>query len=236
MFVADLHSWPTDTATALALQRELAQRVDDTTPLTSFDLVAGADISYNRRDPTLYAAVVVWRPADGTIVATADVVAQAQFPYVPGYLSFREAPAVLEAFRQLDVTPDVVLCDGQGRAHPRRLGLACHLGLWLGVPTIGCGKSRLCGTFEEPGSTRGEASPLIDRDEIVGKVLRTRDRVRPLYVSAGHRIDLASAVAVVLACGRGYRQPEPTRLAHARVNALRLAAGDAPQEFLDDRS
>jgi deoxyribonuclease V len=228
MDVADLHPWPTDTASALALQRELAQCVDDTTPLPSFDLVAGADISYNRHDPTLYAAVVVWRPADGTIVATADVVAQAQFPYVPGFLSFREAPAVLEAFRQLHERPDVVLCDGQGRAHPRRFGLACHLGLWLGMPTIGCGKSRLCGTFEEPGPARGDSSPLIDREEIIGRVLRTRDRVRPLYVSAGHRIDLASALAVVLACGRRYRQPEPTRLAHERVNALRRAAGEAP--------
>lgn len=146
-----------------------------------------------------------------------------RFPYVPGLLSFRELPGVLAAFRKLTVVPEAVLCDGQGLAHPRRFGLACHLGLWLGLPTVGCAKSRLCGTFDEPERSRGGWTPLLLDDEQVGVVLRTRDGVKPLFVSPGHLCDQASAVRLTLAATTRYRLPEPTRLAHQLVSAARSA-------------
>jgi deoxyribonuclease V len=152
-------------------------------------------------------------------------IAETTFPYQPGYLSFREAPALIEAFARVEAEPDVVMFDGQGIAHPRRLGLACHVGLWLEKPAIGCAKSRLIGRFDTLPRQAGSAVNLIDRDEVVGQVVRTKTGVQPVYVSPGHRIDLASSVKVALACARGYRIPEPTRQAHLHVNALRR--GDA---------
>ncbi|MGE3182809.1 MAG: endonuclease V, partial [Phycisphaerae bacterium] len=149
------------------------------------------------------------------------VVAQLKFPYVPGLLSFREAPALLRAFAKLEKIPDVVLCDGQGLAHPRRLGLASHLGLWLRIPTIGCAKSRLCGEHRMPARTRGSRTKLVHQAELVGTVVRTRDDVRPLYVSVGNLCTLADAVRLTLACSVGYRMPEPTRLADRIVAKAR---------------
>jgi len=219
------HSWDLDTAGARDLQLRLASLVDSTRALGSYETVAGADVSYNLRSPRLYAAVVVvsartWEPIDRS-----GIVADAKFPYVPGLLSFREAPAVLEAFDGLKTRPDVLVCDGQGIAHPRRLGLASHLGLWLGLPTIGCAKSWLCGDYEEPGPDRGDWSPLTDGGETIGAVLRTRTRVKPLFVSSGHLCNLESAIAVTLAASPTYRIPIPTRLAHQYVNDLRRQVG-----------
>ena len=128
------------------------------------------------------------------VIERVGLAAPAKFPYVPGLLSFREAPALLEAFDRLKTRPDVVLCDGQGIAHPRRLGIASHLGLWLDLPTVGCAKSRLCGKYDEPGPDRGDRSPLVDKGEVIGAVLRTRAEVAPLFVSPGHRCDLEGAV------------------------------------------
>jgi deoxyribonuclease V len=216
-----LHSWDLTPKEAVALQRELAGRVDVRQPLASCALVAGADCSYNRFSPQAFAAVVVLRTSDWSVVESATAHGRCSFPYVPGLLSFREIPVLLQAFAQLKHTPDAVMCDGQGYAHPRRMGLASHLGLWLGVPTIGCAKSRLCGTHREPGFKRGRLAQLRHEKEVIGHVLRTRDGVKPLYISAGHRIDLPSAVRLVLAGCRGYRIPEPTRLAHMHVNELR---------------
>lgn len=219
-----LHDWDLDAASARALQAHLAARVDVERPLGPYETVAAADVSYDRGDAELYAAVVVCRAGSLEVVERVGVAGPARFPYVPGLLSFREAPALLEAFARLETTPDVVLCDGQGIAHPRRLGVACHLGLWLGVPTIGCAKSRLCGHFEEPGRARGSRSPLVDRGQVVGSVVRTRDGVKPLFVSPGHLCDLEGAVEVVLATALKYRLPVPARLAHEYVNAIRRAA------------
>jgi deoxyribonuclease V len=220
--IAPLHDWTDLTPKqAIALQHTLTDRVRQESPLGDFDLVAGADCSSTRFSPMLYGVVVLWRRSTGQIVETAEVVGRGRFPYVPGLLSFRELPILLDAFAQLRHVPDVVVMDGQGRAHPRRLGIASHLGLFLDVPTIGCAKSRLCGTHREPGPRRGARTQLIDKGEVVGTVLRSKERANPLYVSVGHRIDLASAVRAVLACGRGYRLPEPTRLAHETVGALR---------------
>jgi deoxyribonuclease V len=221
MKIQKLHSWDIQPTAAAALQRELASRIDVGTPLTHWDLVAGADISYNRFSPTIYVAVVVIRAEDGAVIETQEVVQETKFPYIPGFLSFREAPAVLEAFGSLQTEPDVVMVDGQALAHPRRFGLGCHLGLWLDRPCLGCAKSRLIGTFRQPGRRAGSLAPLKDGDEIIGSVVRTKDGVRPLFVSAGHKIDLPSAVRVVLASCRGYRIPEPTRQAHLHVNTMR---------------
>ncbi len=221
MEVRDLHSWHLTPSQAVELQRSLAPNVDVRRPLRAWDLVAAADVSCQKFDPRLYASVVVWSAATQRVVESADVVTRARFPYVPGLLSFREAPGILEAFRQIRARPDVLLVDGHGFAHPRRFGLACHLGLWLDLPTIGCAKTRLCGTHRMPRTSRGSLAPLRVGDDPVGYVVRTRQGVRPVFVSSGHRIDLASAVRVVLACCQGYRLPEPSRLAHQRVNELR---------------
>ncbi len=186
--------------------------------------MAAADISYNRFDPTFYATVIVYRASDGTIVEAQDDTDQATFPYVPGLLSFRECPALLKAFAKVQTRPDVVMIDGQGIAHPRRLGIASHIGLWLKVPCIGCAKSRLTGKMKEPGLAAGSIAPLMDKDEQIGSIVRTKTKVNPVFVSPGHLIDLASSVRVVLETTRGYRIPEPTRQAHLRVNELRRQA------------
>ena len=223
--VAALHSWDLDTRQARSLQEELAGKVDVTRPLTEVKMVAGADVSYNLRGKWLHAAVIVSVAGTGEVVERAGVAVDVRFPYVPGLLSFREAPPVIKAYEALKVQPDVLLVDGQGIAHPRRIGLASHLGLWLGIPTVGCAKSRLIGKHDEPGPARGQWTPLIDGGQTIGAVLRTRDRVRPLYISPGHLCDLESALRVVLENTSRYRLPEPTRLAHQYVNDLRRQAG-----------
>jgi deoxyribonuclease V len=229
MRIHQLHSWDLTPAQAVALQRELAQQVETRTPLTRCELIAGADVSYARFSSVFYAGVVVLRAEDFTIVEQASVVATGSFPYVPGLLSFREAPALLEAFGKVQSEPDVVILDGQGLAHPRRLGLACHVGLWLDRPTVGCAKSLLTGQYKQLGEQAGSVAPLRDRQEVVGMAVRTKRGTKPLFVSVGHRIDLASAVEVVLRSGRGYRVPEPTRQAHLLVNRLRADAAGQTQ-------
>ena len=209
----------------MVLQRQLAGEVDAHTPLGVCELIAGADISYNRFSPVFYATVVVLRTDDWTIVETQSAVLETPFPYVPGLLSFREAPAVLEAFAKVRHTPDAVIFDGAGFAHPRRFGLACHLGWCLDTPSLGCAKTVLVGVCKEPGRKRGSVAPLKDRDEVIGMAVRTKEAVKRVYVSIGHKIDLASAVRLVLESCRGYRLPEPTRQAHLHVNALRREGG-----------
>ena len=221
-----LHDWNLTPKEAVALQRELASRVDTSTPLGKLGLVAGCDVSYDRGSPWLYAAVVAVQVADLTAVESVVVRAEVKFPYVPGLLSFREAPPVLAAWEKLRVEPDAVMLDAQGIAHPRRFGLACHLGLWLDRPCVGCAKSRLVGVYDEPGPDPGDTAPLTVRGEPVGVVLRSAARARPVFVSPGHRVDLEGAVAVVRATLSGYRQPVPTRLAHIAANQAR-AAGEA---------
>lgn len=221
MNIAELHSWNLTPTEAVALQRQLASCIDGKTSFDGCELIAGADVSYNRFSPIVYAAVVVLRTGDWTIVEKAHAVGRSSFPYVPGLLSFREGPIVLEAFSKLKCRPDAVMFDGQGLAHPRRFGLACHVGLWLGLPSLGCAKSRLTGVHREPGLRRGCQTALRDGAEIIGSVVRTKANVKPLYVSMGHRLDLPSAVRLVLRCCRGYRLPEPTRQAHLDVNELR---------------
>jgi deoxyribonuclease V len=225
MKIHHLHAWDLSAAEAVALQRELAGRVVADTPLIACETIAGADVSYERFSNTFYAGVVVVRVADGQVLERRGAVADSPFPYIPGLLSFREAPALLQAFAKVESRPDAVMCDGQGLAHPRRLGIACHLGLFLDVPTIGCAKSHLAGAYDEPAPEAASASPLRLGGDVVGEVVRTKTRTRPLFVSPGHKIDVASSTRWVLASCRGYRLPEPTRQAHLYVNELRRREG-----------
>ena len=222
MKVRRLHAWTLDYREAVAIQQRLAGQVVEGPPLARAETVAAADVSGGRRGEWIAAAVVLVDARTLEVLETRRAGMTATWPYVPGCLSFREIPVVLEAFKRLQRRPDVVLCDGQGRAHPRRLGLASHLGLALEVPTIGCAKSRLIGEVRRgPGRRRGGRAALVDGSERIGTVLRTRTGVKPLYVSVGHRIDLASAEHWVLATATRYRLPEPARLAHQAVTAYK---------------
>ncbi|MBX7103416.1 MAG: endonuclease V [Gemmataceae bacterium] len=196
----------------------MAPRIDVSRPVKSWATVAAADVSYNRFSNVICAAVVVWRPRDREVVEVKTSRVQTSFQYRTGLLSFREAPALLEAFRKLRNTPDVIMLDGQGLAHPRRFGLACHVGLWLGRPTFGIAKSRLVGTAGRLGERAGSRAILKYQGEEVGLVIRTKANCDPLFVSPGHRIDLGSAVAVTMGCLCGRRLPEPARLAHEAAN------------------
>ena len=221
-----LHRWDITPAEARALQEELRERVRvEPIPLESIAAVAGADISYNRFSDVLYAACVVLNLPGLDLIDSAGIKARASFPYVPGLLSFRETPSVLQAWSNLKVRPDALIVDGHGYAHPRRFGIACHLGVLLDIPAIGCAKSVLVGDYEEPGEEAGEWSPLVHRGETIGAAIRTRTSVSPIFVSIGHRCDLETAVALVHRCLRRYRIPETTRRAHELVNRMRT--GDA---------
>jgi deoxyribonuclease V len=216
-----LHRWDLDVPAARRLQKELSAEVRIVPPPSRLRTVAGADCAFTRDGAEVVALAVVFRLPELTEVARASGRATARFPYVPGLLSFREAPALLDAFARLEVTPDVVLLDGQGLAHPRRFGLACHVGLWLGLPTVGCAKSRLVGEAREPASRRGSYRTIRLRGEPVGRLVRTRDSVKPLWISPGHLCDLPGAMRIVLRCGGGHRLPEPTRIADRDVARLR---------------
>jgi len=209
------HKWDLSPRDAIELQKKLASRVIARDDFGDPQTVAGIDVGTPDSGKTTRAAVVVLRFQDLAIVETAVKETPTRFPYVPGLLSFREIPAVLQAFASLNHEPDLILCDGQGYAHPRRFGLACHLGVYLDLPTIGVGKTRLIGTFEPPPDKRGAWTPLVDRTERIGAVVRTRVGVKPIYVSVGHRVGLESAVRLVMACTTRYKLPETTRVAHA---------------------
>lgn len=222
-YYEQLHEWNLTPHEAVELQKQLRERVR-IAPLTrKIETVAGADISFNKFSPVMYAGVVVLRLPTLEVLEEVGVVSETQFPYVPGLLSFRESPLVLEAWAKLQTEPDAVMFDGQGIAHPRRVGIASHVGLLINRPTFGCAKSVLVGKYEEPLAARGAWTPLIDpkNKETVGAALRTKTNVQPIFVSPGHLIDLAGAIELTLACDGGYRQPEPTRRAHHLVNALR---------------
>ncbi|MHC4939798.1 MAG: deoxyribonuclease V [Planctomycetota bacterium] len=188
--------------------------------------IAGADISYDRGSDRFFASVAVLSWPGLELVEEAHAEGTSPMPYIPGLLSFREGPSLLRAFRKLATPPDLILFDGHGLAHPRRFGVACHLGLLLDIPSIGCGKSRLCGEHDEPGGP-GSAVPLRLDGRRIGMVVRTRANTKPMYVSPGHRIGFPAAVRWVLKCCAGYRQPEPTRWAHRLANRERARRGAA---------
>jgi len=216
-----LHDWEMTPREAVELQKSLRERVR-LQPLTKkIRTIAGADISFNKFEATVYAGIVVLKLPTLEVVEEVGVVSETKFPYVPGLLSFRESPSVLEAWAKLKTEPDAVMFDGQGIAHPRRVGIASHVGLLINRPTLGCAKSVLVGKYEEPEKERGSWTELIDKGEIVGAAVRTKTNVQPIYVSPGHLIDLEGAINLTLQSDGGYRQPEPTRRAHLLVNALR---------------
>jgi deoxyribonuclease V len=219
------HRWAVTPRQAVAIQERLASAVRIEPLARTPRLVAGIDLAFSPDGARCIAAAIVWDLVERAVVEEQLAVRPLRFPYVPGLLSFREAPAILAALRRLRTTPDALLCDGQGLAHPRRFGIACHVGVLADLPTVGCAKSRLVGEHREPGRRRGARADLVDRGERIGSVLRTRDDTRPVYVSVGHRIDLPGAERLVLACGAGHRLPEPTRLADRRVAAVRRELG-----------
>jgi deoxyribonuclease V len=216
-----LHSWSLSPREAIELQKALRDRVTIAPLERPVETIAGADISFNRFSPVMYAGIVVLHVATLEVVEESWVVSETSFPYVPGLLTFREAPSLLEAWGKLTTEPDALMIDGHGIAHPRRFGIASHIGLLVGRPTFGCGKSVLVGKYAEPRPERGNWTPLVDKGEVVGAALRTKDRVKPIFVNPGNLIDLDGAIRLTLACHGGYRQPEPTRRAHNLVNALR---------------
>lgn len=223
---APVHRWDLSPREAIRLQRELAARVEASPPRGFAPrIVAGVDAAFPRPRPgsarQVVAAAVAWDLEAGAVVGMRTVRRPLTFPYVPGLLSFREAPAVLEALTGLDAPVDAVIADGHGLAHPRRFGLACHIGVLTGLPAAGCAKSVLVGRFDPPGLERGARTPLVHRGETVGAALRTRTRVSPVFVSVGHRLDLDAAVRLVLASGGGLRLPEPTRRADRACAAAR---------------
>ena len=209
-----LHNWRVSITEALDIQLRLAARVSRISEVITPHFIAGVDISVGKTQEMATGAVIILSYPELRLVETKIVNEKLNFPYIPGLLSFRESPLVLAACEKLTVTPDLILVDGQGVAHPRRMGLASHLGLFLDTPTIGCAKSRLCGSHKELGVEPGSSVELVDDGEVIGAVLRTKLGASPLYVSIGHKVDLQTAVHWVLECCRGYRVPEPTRLAH----------------------
>ncbi len=241
MKIAYSHPFDCTPGEAIRLQEELRRRVVPAGDPGAVDLVAGADASYARGEDVIYAVAVVLRHPEMTVVERAWAEAETSFPYIPGLLTFREGLALLDALQKIRSEPDVILFDGQGIAHPRGLGIASHMGVLLDRPSIGVAKNLLTGTAEEPGIRRGSTSPIRHGRETIGMAVRTKDGTKPLYVSVGHRISLDVAVDLVLATGRGYRLPEPTRRAHIFSNEVRRrrAEGSAqttlPPEAFRDR-
>jgi deoxyribonuclease V len=214
------HPWTLSAEEAVALQRKLATLVitEDDLP-EPVEIVAGIDVAYN--DTQAFAAVVLLEVSTGKLQQVVSAETPVQFPYVPGLLSFREVPAIMRALEQLSIRPDLVMCDGQGIAHPRRFGIACHIGVLYDLPTIGCAKTRLTGKADDPAQTKGSYSDLVHKRETIGVVLRTRDNVNPLYISPGHRISVQTALKWVLKLTTRYRLPEPTRLADQLVGQIK---------------
>lgn len=223
MKIRDLHRWDVTYREAVALQNRLRRRLDLRGRTGRIRRLAGADVSYERDGDRFIAGVVVLRYPGLELVEEATAVGRASFPYIPGLLVFREGPILLRAFARLSARPDVVIFDGHGVAHPRGLGIASHLGLYLGLPSIGCAKSLLVGEYREPGRERGERAPLLLEGRRVGTVVRTRTGVKPVFISPGHRMDIRTANRITLGAATRYRLPEATRLAHALVNRVRVS-------------
>ena len=221
MLIKNLHNWNLSYKQAIELQKSLASRVRFTPLKKNLQLIAGVDCAISKDGRRIIACMTVLKLPGLEFVEAASAARKADFPYIPGLLSFREAPACIAAAEKLKSSPDVFIVDGQGIAHQRRLGLAAHLGLFLDRPTVGCAKSRLVGTFEEPAVQKGRHSLLKDRNGVIGAVVRTRTGVKPVFVSVGHRCSLEDAIEIVMKCATKYRLPEPTRLAHQMVGKLK---------------
>jgi len=209
-----LHPWKVSVEEAIGIQEALRDRIILKRTFSKLETIAGGDVAYSTRKDFLFGALVVLSYPEMSPIDMATARGRSSFPYIPGLFSFREAPILLEAFQRLRIKPDLLILEGHGIAHPRRLGLASHLGLWLDLPTIGCAKTPLLKEFESPAPSKGSFKWVYLREEKVGAVLRTRQEVKPVYVSPGHRIDLESSIQIILSTCQGYRIPEPLRKAH----------------------
>jgi len=222
MKIKKLHSWNIGVKKAVELQKSLAPQVRIRPFNKKIKTIAGIDCAFSSSGEKIIACAVVLSAENFDKIEIVYAVQNVTFPYISGFLSFREAPVCLAAAKKLEITPDCIIVDGQGIAHPRRLGLASHLGLFLDIPTIGCAKSRLIGDFKEPGLAKGSISPLINKGEIIGSVVRSRSNVKPVFVSIGHKCKLSDAVRIVLDCCGKYRLPEPSRIAHQTVTRIKF--------------
>jgi deoxyribonuclease V len=232
MRVQDLHRWDISPSEARKIQIELRRKLKiETLDLQKITYVAGADVSFDKGSDSVYASLVVLSYPELSLVEQIMVQKRTAFPYIPGLLVFREGPALLDAFRKLSIEPDVIIFDGHGLAHPRRLGIAAHLGIILDKPSIGCAKTVLVGHFKEPALEKGSVSPLLDEKEEIGKALRTKDGVAPLFISIGHKVDLTSACQLILRCTPSYRSPEPLRWAHILANKARSSQNEQQLSF-----
>ena len=220
MKIKHIHKWDVAPKEGIVIQKSLMNTViyDRPVDVNTVRLVGGVDVSV--KNGMSQAAVVVMTFPELQVIETALAIRPTEFPYVPGLLSFREGPVLVEAFEKLQNVPDVFIFDGMGRIHPRRMGIASHMGLWLDKATIGCGKTHFIGEYDLPGETKGDYSYLTDKGETLGVVLRSRDKVKPVYIAAGHMIDLDSAVEIVMMCTPKYRLPEPIRQAHKAAGDL----------------
>ncbi|MGB9594772.1 MAG: deoxyribonuclease V [Candidatus Poribacteria bacterium] len=219
----NLHLWNLAYDEAINIQKKLSSDVILQPYNSELKFIAGADVSYSKNSDLFFAGVIVLQFPNMIIVEESIAVDKVDFPYIPGLLSFRESPILIKAFEKLNTIPDVVMIDGQGIAHPRGLGIASHLGLLLDTPTIGCAKNILIGHYDKLGISAGDHSPIIFNGKVIGAVLRTKKNISPIFVSPGHKMDIPSAIDIVMKTCRGYRLPEPTRQAHLLVNRVRIA-------------
>ncbi len=213
-------------AQAIAYQQELRHQIEIKPLEKPIHVIGGADISFNKYSDVVYAGIVLLSYPDLKVIGTATAICKTTFSYISGLLAFREVPALLKAWEKLDVKPDLMVLDGQGIAHERRMGIATHFGLLTNVPSIGSAKSRLYGKYDEPGSNVNDQSPMYDKGELIGIALRSKKNCNPIYISPGHHISMDQGVTVIKNCLRGYRTPEPTRQAHMLVNQIRVADGE----------
>jgi deoxyribonuclease V len=209
----DIPLWPKSAADALKIQNVLRHEVKIEDDFEKLEVVAGVDCSFDVKGKLSFAFIVLIEMKSMKVIASSQAELPTEFPYIPGFLSFREIPVILKALEKLPQMPDFFMVDGQGVAHPRRVGIAAHLGVITNTPSIGVAKSRLCGTYEEPDNIKGASKPLWDKNEQIGFVLRSKNNVKPLFVSAGHRFTHEKAVEIVIGCLGNYRLPEPTRIA-----------------------
>lgn len=221
MKIRHLHGWDVSPQEAIQIQKKLRSRLDLTKSPGAIERVAGTDVSFSKKSGSIWAGVVVFSYPELHRIEEQWIKDRVRFPYIPGLLSFRELPVLLKALEKIRTDPHLILCDGQGIAHPRGLGIASHLGLLVDRPTIGCAKSRLVGEFSQVGEKKGSYVPLLYKEQVVGAVVRTKRRVRPLFISPGNGISLDDSVKIVLDCCGSYRMPEPSRQAHLLVSSLR---------------
>jgi deoxyribonuclease V len=214
MKIANLHRWDLSPTEAKKVQLKLAQQVVYENEIEQINFVAGIDVGFNLKRKISKAALALLSYPNLNFIEATEAELTTVFPYIPGLLSFREIPVIIEALKKVNQQPDVILCDGQGIAHPRRFGIACHIGVLTGIPTIGVAKSRLIGEYHSLGLKKGSTVPLKHGDEIIGSVIRSRANVKPLFISIGHKLNLEKCLEIVWTCITKYRQPETTRWAH----------------------